>query len=339
MTQDPSASAVGARPTQVILSIDTEFWPRREYLDAGDYRVDFERDMLGRTDAGDFGLAWQAEVLRDHGLTASFFVEALAANAVGLDYLKEAVAVLNAHQQDVQLHIHTEWQRWMKQPVVASFGDNMNDFHPDDQSTLIAQSLSNLRAAGAQDVVAYRAGNYGANVSTLDALIENGLTIDTSYNPAYLHRECQMESLSPNGDLLQPIDHNGLIELPINFVRDALGKKRHLQICACSFSEMRAALDQAYANGWSTLILVSHSHEFIRGRGTGQKPQPDRTVIARFLTLCRYLAANSDRFITGPISLQKDVVGQAKPTLNELSAPLTATAKRFAEQAWRRLRS
>ncbi len=324
--------------TKVLLTVDTEFWPHQQYATDGDYRSDFERDVLGRTPAGDFGIGYQARLLADLGLTATFFVESLAVNAAGHEYLSETVDVLQDAKQDVQLHIHTEWQQWTEDRSVAGLGNNIHDFPLNDQKQLIAQSLEHLLAAGAANVCAYRAGNYGANLDTLTALASNGLRIDSSYNPAYLDRDCQMAELNSGGDLLLPTKAESMVEFPVSYARDLRGRKRHLQVCACSFSELKSALDQAHQNRWPAVTMVCHSHELIRGRQPGQQPKPDPTVIARFEGLCRFLSDNVDRFVTGPIGEDAETLVWSGPQPDELKAPPIATLRRFAEQAWRRVR-
>ncbi len=186
----------------VLLTFDTEAWPftpgwRETALDR-----DLRRDLYGETPEGAFGLGYQLDVLGAHGLKGVFLVEALFAEAVGLDPLRRVVELIQQKGHEVQLHLHTEWLQWLDpSPLPGRTGLNMKDFSEDEQAALIALGLRNLRACGAADVCAFRAGNYGANFDTLRALARNGVRCDTSHNTCYLNAECGLDT---GGPLLQP---------------------------------------------------------------------------------------------------------------------------------------
>src|SRR5205823_12616288 len=102
---------------QVLLTIDTEFWPStpRQWPAARLPRPlpamedDYARDVMGRTPSGDYGLPYLLESLAAHRLNAVFFVESLHASALGGALLQRMVRTIRAADQDVQLHVHTEW--------------------------------------------------------------------------------------------------------------------------------------------------------------------------------------------------------------------------------------
>src|SRR4051794_33132917 len=179
----------------VFLTVDTELWPyAADWRTAGLSR-DFKRDIDGATADGEYGVPYQVRRLSEHGLKAVFFVEALFAGAAGLEPLRRIVDMVQEGGQEVQLHLHPEWLRWLDpSPLPGRFGDNMKDFTTDEQALLIARGLENLRAAGARDVCAFRAGNYGADLNTLHALARNGVRFDTSYNFCYLDAACGMRT-------------------------------------------------------------------------------------------------------------------------------------------------
>jgi hypothetical protein len=224
----------------------------------------------------------------------------------------------------------------MKQPLLPGrTGEHMRCFSCDEQTELIARGLQNLRECGARELCAFRAGNYGANMDTLHALRRNGIRYDTSHNTCYLGGACDM----PTPELLlQPTELHGVVEFPIAFFRDGLGRFRHAQICAVSSGEMERALTQAWKRGWHSFVIVSHSFELIRNRKQpGATASADRIVIKRFERLCRFLAANRDKFRTAVFS---DIAQGRIPAVGDkepLRAGLASTARRYAEQLVRRL--
>ena len=147
----------------VFITVDTEVWPRTPGWRESGLKKDMLRDIYGATTAGEYGLPYQMDVLDAHGLKAVFFVESLSACAAGLGPLREIVAMVQARGHEVQLHIHTEWLKWMNPSILPGrTGQNIKDFTEDEQTLLIGRALENLRAAGAVDACAFRAGNYGA---------------------------------------------------------------------------------------------------------------------------------------------------------------------------------
>ena len=93
---------------------------------------------------------------------------------------------------------------------------------------------------------------------------------------------------------------------------------------------MVAYLEQALANGWDSVVIVTHNFEML----SPDKQHVDRFVERRFRQLCRYLAQHSDRyrvrgFVDAPgVDIQPQ---PAPPAANPLRA-----GQRYAEQAVRR---
>ena len=175
----------------VLITVDVEIWPTTCARVKGGIRDAMSRSIYGKTRAGDFGLAYQLGLLNAHKLKAIFFVEALFADAVGIEYLQEIVDLITDAGQEVQLHLHTEWLREIENANLPSpNGRNIQDFSENDQSLLIRRGLENLRQCGVERICGFRAGNYGANLDTLRALAANGIEYDSSYNPCYLDHDC-----------------------------------------------------------------------------------------------------------------------------------------------------
>jgi len=327
------------RPTlNVLITVDTEVWPRSPggtRWDGSDLGPHLRRDIYGETADGAFGLPYQIAALNAHGLKAVFMVESLFADAVGPGPLREIVGLIQRGGHEVQLHVHSEWLRWTPKPIVpARNGRAIAEFTEEEQVVLLARGLENLRRAGAADVRAFRAGNYGANFDTLHALARVGVPFDTSYDLCYLRAGCGLGLAEP---LVQSRILGGVCEVPISFFGDYPGHYRHTQIASCSFGELRLALNRGWEGGWRTFVIVSHSFELL-GRNRANIPAaPDRIVIGRFEKLCRFLGANRDRFRTVGFS-DLDLAALKAPTAaTELRTGFLSTTFRYGEQLVRRL--
>ncbi len=320
----------------VFITVDTEVWPftpdwRETCLDA-----DMRRDIYGETASGDFGVPYQLEILHQYGLKAVFLVEALFACEVGLEPLRKIVETIQNQGQEVQLHLHSEWLDWMNPSLLpGQSGKNMKDFTCEEQQSLIAKGIQNLRDCGVNNICAFRAGNYGANFDTLRALAANGIRYDTSLNTCYLDSTCDMPTDEP---VLQPKMMAGVMEFPITFFRDWPGHQRHTQICAVSSREMEAALWNAWKENWYSFVIVSHSFELIRrGVETNKPPQPDGVVVRRFQRLCQFLADHRDKFSTRFFGeIQESEIPDHTLTRG-LSSPEYNTVIRMAEQMMRKI--
>ncbi len=325
-------------PLEVMFTVDVEAWPRCEGWQAEALASDLERDVYGVTPQGDFGIQYQAELLKRHGLKGVFFVEALMACEIGIEPLAKIVDVIQGAGSEVQLHIHTEWFEKMSTPLLGTKrAYNIRELSLDGQVEVIGKALENLRAAGARSVNAYRAGNFGADFQTLEALVQCGIRYDSSYNFSYLGTEC---GLDMGTMLVQPDFVEGLLEYPVSNFRDYPGHYRPAQLCAVSAWEMQAALQAAHSAQWHNFVIVSHSFELLRDRKLPQGfAHPDVSVIRRFENLCEFLSVRKHDFRTvGFSDLDGAPKSGAYPPLHPpLASSGARTAIRMAGQALRRL--
>jgi hypothetical protein len=322
--------------TSVFITVDTEVWPTTSDWRTTKLGLEMERDIYGKTSRGEYGLRFQLDMLDSFGLKAVFFVESLFASEVP-DRLSEIVGLIRGRGHDVQLHLHPEWLEWMTNPPVrGKKSQYLKDFTEDEQALIIERALTNLRGAGADSVCAFRAGNYGGNLDTLKALKRNGIRYDTTYNFPYLSSQCSMHLPSP---LLQPKELEGVVEYPVTFYQDWPGHYRHLQLTACSFGEIKHALLEARREGWSSVVLVSHSFELLKNRKRPDKPLlPDRICVRRFKHLCRFLADHADQFPTATFAGQgPDATPVSTSGNRTLQSNLLRTVRRYGQQLVRRL--
>ncbi len=306
-------------PTRVFLTIDTELaW--RHHSRGHPVETVFARSI----EPAGVGIEWQLACLARHGLKACFFVDPMPARVYGSDLIARIVAPILAAGQEVQLHIHPNWDGACDSDRQRAGPFELTECTPAEQLRLLREAHALLVAAGAPSPVAFRAGSYAADDATLDALAALGIAYDSSFNPAW--PAFSRIGLSPRQ--LAPVRHCGIVELPVGWIEDRGGAARTLQVCALSGEEMQAALDHADAEDHALVTIVSHSFELATRSGT----RVNARHVARFERLCAYLAAHRDRFTTVGI----DDLG-AVP-LDRDDTPLAYDAARWlrrqGEQAW-----
>lgn len=316
----------------VFFTVDTEIWCGGwDNLDRA-FPEAFRSYVYGPTPHGDYGLPMTLRVLNDHGLRGVFFVEPLFAMRFGRAWLQEVVGLIAGAGQEIQLHLHTEWVDEAATPLLPNAHakpkrQHIHLFSRTEQTELVRVGLELLRAAGARDMNAFRAGNFAFNEDTLHALRSNGIGFDSSYNGKRIRTD-----VAPGRLLTQPTVVAGVAEYPVTVFRE-LGRNglRPLHLTACSFQETTWVLNSALDAGWDSVVIVSHNFELLNRR----RDHRDAIVAGRYRRLCRYLERHNDRFCSrGFAGLSApDVRTQPEP----LSSPLWLTAGRVAEQLVRRV--
>jgi hypothetical protein len=315
----------------VFYTVDVEVWcDGWKDLDAR-FAESFRRHIYGNTPRGDFGLPLQLELLRAHGLKGVFFVEPLFATRFGLPPLQEIVGLLADGEQDIQLHLHTEWVDEAPVPILEDSRRKrqfLRNFSPQEQGILIGEGLRLLQSAGGGRATAFRAGNFGFDVHTLGALAANGMRFDSSYNACTLGLD---SGLRPGTVLVEPVLHDGVFEYPVTVFADGTSRLRPMQITACSWGEMEGLLWGALESGRQSVVIVSHSFELL----DEDRTRPDPTAVRRLRSLCSFLDRHRDTFRSQGFSELQGVSVEPQP--EPLSSPRWKTAWRLAEQGLRRL--
>lgn len=314
----------------VFFTVDVEVWcDGWQDIDAR-FPDAFQRYVYGPTRRGNYGLPYTLDLLNEHGLAGVFFVEPLFATRFGEQPLAQIVSLIESSGHEVQLHLHTEWVDEARQPLLENVTGKkqfLHYFSLDEQTRLIALGLKLLRQAGARDVNAFRAGSFGFNRDTLDALAANGISFDSSYNAVAFG---PTSGVMPGTLLLEPIACAGIHEYPLTVFRDGMHKLRPAQLTACSHAEIESVLWQALESGRRAVVLLSHNFELLNIA----KTRPDDVVVQRFRKLCAFLSRNRDSFnVRGFRGLTGEHVAMQPPPLTTAA---WRTGVRVVEQTLRR---
>lgn len=315
----------------VFITVDVEIWLGGwQNLDER-FPDSFKTYIYGPTPSGNCGLPLKLEILNDHGLKGVFFVEPLFATRFGHEPLAEIVGLIRDAGQEVQMHLHTEWADEAHEPLFPDQSGKrqcLYMYSQLEQAQLIARAKSLLAECGAPEINAFRAGSFSMNRETMSALAENGITYDSSYN----HTQLSPKNNMANGQILvQPTQVDGVYEYPMTVYEDRAGHYRHLQLGACSFSEIEDVFHQASDDGWNSMVLLSHNFELMNQRKTG----PDAIVLGRFRKLARFLEKHADEFTTADFHTLNPEIVDRQPTPPRV--PTSAVMIRHGEQLWRKL--
>jgi hypothetical protein len=300
--------------TRVLLTIDTELRWDRHVRGAS-----WQENLALSYDPAGVGIPYQLARLAAHGLKACFFVDPMPALVHGIEPIRRMVEPILAAGQEVQLHLHPSWAD-PAEPVFELVG-----LDRPRQLELIRTARDLLIEAGAPPPIAFRAGSYAADLATVEALAALGIGYDSSHNGSY-HPWPSALPLDPRR--IAPASLSGVVEIPVTQIEPRPGRLRHLQICAVSFDEMRAALLHAAGHGHPVATLVGHSFELATRAGERANP----ILVRRFESLCGFLAGHSERLPTAGFADFADLPlgAEASP----LRSPGLRTAARMAQQLW-----
>ena len=318
----------------VFLTFDIEVWCNGwDDLD-NVFPGSFERYVYGRSPHGSYALPETLAILNRHDLTGVFFVEPLFAARFGIEYLEIIVRLIQEAGHEVQLHLHPEWTDEARPPIIkdcATKRQHLTFYSVDEQAQLIAHGKKMLQYAGSGVISAFRSGSFAANRDTFEALRRNGITLDSSLN------SCHAVS-GPDLRLDYPFDAAFLIQgvttFPVTILKDGFGRGRPAQVGACSFAEMRDALQNASSSGVVNFVVVSHNFEMLKPGSSA----PDWIVVKRFENLCGFLASYRNQFNVR--SFSADLQPLAGSNLSPLARPRAtwlSTSKRYLEQIVRRV--
>lgn len=315
----------------VHLTFDIEVWCNGwTNLDA-EFASCYPRYVYGHSKHGDYALPKTLEILNRHGLCGVFFVEPLFSARFGTRYLEQIVRLIDDAGQEVQLHLHPEWTDEITPaiiPDVAAKRQHLTYYTLDEQTALIGHAKALLETAVGKPITAFRAGSYAINEDTFEALASNGIAVDSSINRCYT---ISAPELVRQQGATAPFTVNGIATYPVTVFHDGFGRERPAQVGACSFGEMRQALESACAEGCSDFVIVSHNFEMLKpGRS-----DPDFVVVRRFEQLCRFLAENKDAMPVSGFAPLTTVPGSSAKYRSPRTGMLP-TVWRLAEQLARR---
>lgn len=284
--------------TNVFLTVDTEHSIGGAFNNPLLKPVSSDKRIFGRIGKRYFGIPLMMDIADRYGLKMIFFLEVLNKYWFGEEESRRVCDYILKRNHEVQLHIHPNYLNFTNEhPGQLEYSDFMSDYSIDRQIELLSEARELLVKYGAPSPTAFRAGCFGAGVSTLKALGETGFLIDSSFNRAYCNVTCSIPESDTN-DLRQMEE---VWELPVtNFIENSHVRHRRfmpMDINGVSFEEMKQVLEHSILNGPNNLTIILHSFSFIKAFDVQyNKVKPRYLSIKRFEKLCCFLAENKKFF-------------------------------------------
>ena len=332
----------------VYFTVDTESSMGGAWSDPDKRPLKADRHIFCRIDGRDHGIGLITDALSRYGFRATHFVETLMTLVNGEDDVARVFEFLLERNQDVQLHLHPTYRFYaesrqaleMARPYQPPpMNDLLGGFDETSQMELIAQATSIYEKFAGRPPVAFRAGCFAANRTTLRCLRRAGLLLDTSFNPCYRTWSFPDDELQAN----QIRNLEGIWEIPVTVAKTPLpegyGGLKHADPAALSFGELQTMLEHGAAGGQQHFVFIFHSFSAVKPRDdTYSEMKPDRLTIRRLQRLLEYLSTRSDLYRVstfGDLAREAPSLAPADPPLAAL--PLVAATWRKSRQALNRL--
>jgi peptidoglycan/xylan/chitin deacetylase (PgdA/CDA1 family) len=262
-----------------------------------DFRpVSPDQAVWGRYGDRQLGLPLITDILAEHGLPATFFVEAFMAEQGHPGQAEPICRYLLDRGHDVQLHIHPCHKFYaMKlrgEPFPAT--DELADLEPAAQRAFLAEGAERIERWTGRPPVAFRAGNMAASEETLRQLAAVGLRIDSSYTFVYVGGQCRFAPQEPyNGSKW----YGDVLELALSGFRQprlpGVYPAKPLDLMGISFAECRDAIRSICTAG-ADAVMILHNFSLLKVRNVQYEGgRANRVVTQRFRRLCKWLAAGA----------------------------------------------
>ena len=204
------------------------------------------------------------KILDQYGIKAVFFASVFEYCRWNNKSVAEVLKYIDSKNHDIQLHTHPYW---------CYDRQHMWQYSLDDQIRILKYGRQLFKEFLGRYPIAHRAGAYGLNSDTIEALRQNNIFIDSSM--FHRHRNCQ-QTWSRN----RVVKHNGIIEIPVTgFYRDyyfdlkfirARYRRRFIKtdLDWCSVDELLDFVEHAKQYNTRVINLFMHSYSILK---------PDRT--------------------------------------------------------------
>jgi hypothetical protein len=324
-----------APPTEVCLTVDTEFSIGGAFADPQRYRPLSSEPVDGLVDGRAEGLGFLLAALRDHRIAATFFVEVLQSFYFGDQPMGRVVGRIAADGHDVELHLHPGW--------LAFRSAEWRTARPDDSCAL--RTRSELRAMIEFGIAqfdrwqvpspqALRTGNFAFARPVHEAMVDCGLGLGSNIAISVFpprDPECHV----PSGSVMV----DGVLEVPAftymapNPPRGS--RPRTLAITASSWRETEALLWRARDAAISPIVVLTHPFEFVKRRNFRfSETRRDRVNQQRLLRFLEFLSSNGDAFSATTFARSGNAwIARGGSPGGLLQAPFYPAMARLAENA------
>ena len=286
-----------------MITVDVEAQPRRAKKDH------VETLIYGRFDGAEFGIAKMMSIAEKHDAKLTCFLDYAEEYLYG-DKLLAVGREIHARGHDLQMHMHPDFlpKELFEQRRLRYFTDMFYAEEEHARFFIETATGSHGKVIGALPR-AFRGGGYRYGEAILRALKENGLSIDSSYNPSRANQPFNV------GEKKQFTWKNGIVELPISCVFDFKGTGRLVDYNFCASTLMKGTADECVQKhidyiaqfykrfgDYAIAVMVLHSWSFLNCDQAGHYSSPNYDAVSKFDILMAALAKQVSLVTTADVA-------------------------------------
>lgn len=261
-----------------------------------------------------YGFPLIMDLCDNYAIKVTFFINVFEYKVIGQAVMAQMCQEIVKRGHDVQLHTH---------PAFLTGRQLLCDHSLEEQRELIGIGKQKLYEWTTREVVAHRAGYYGVNDTSLEALKDCGIRLDCS---SFYERE----GCGVHWNRFELDERNGMWELPISWFRIVKnvgagnrggGRIRKVDIDKASADYLIAFLRRAIEEGYGHITLASHSFSFIRHSKSGNAFTFDEQKVREFERLLLFVASTDELQTQSVAELWEDIESariRLKPDGNEV---------------------
>ncbi len=294
------------RPTQISISIDTEFSIAGHFEDPANNQPVAEPAVYGVVDGREQALGFMLDTFAHYQIKASFFVECANYFFFGDEPMQGVIKRLQAAGQDIQLHVHPVWLSFNQDPAHGVFPrhDDCAGRSFEELKRVFSTCIDVFERWVGHRPLAIRTGSLRADDNVYRVMTELGVPLSSNIAMGvYQPREAWLCHDSGRHRI------HGVMELPVFSYQDLnLAGKRHkksLQITSCSWPEMKHLLWKARRAGVENVVILTHPFEYVKKSDFRyNKLTRNRVNQQRLQKLCAFIHSNSQDFVSADFSEQ-----------------------------------
>lgn len=270
------------RPVCVTVDVEDFFLPRPP-VDA----------IFARSNRGEYGIGRIMSALEAHGAKGTFYVDVMNRKTLREAVIREACEAILSRGHELGLHTHPSFPGRVRG---VGMKEVMFRLGPKSQETFIRQATDLITAWTGQAPHSHRAGGYGANVATLEALGRCGYTSDSSHY--YGYAGCPLATTFPTANTC--FDLGGVREIPVSITLNRFGVPlpkdgwlgpvvpMKIDINWLDGPSLITQIDACLAESSAPVVIFLHSYSLL---ALHRQFQPDTEAIARLDAILAYVTA------------------------------------------------
>jgi len=283
-----------------MLTVDTEALPKRA---PGNH---VERLIWGKHATGTAGIREMCSIGDEFKAKHIFFVDLCGAHPYR-DEMHEVIRWLDNEGQDVQLHTHPEYlpDAFWNQHGMDHRPRYMNQYTDDARAEFVVKHFAGeISKITGKDILAFRAGSFRWNASTLRALKAAAIPLSFNNSTAAYYNKQSIYSEQTN---FPYVWSNGLIEVPVTERRilPKVGKEEwwaRLQFPESSYFRFRpwwgGLLLNMFSGAPEFAVILMHSWSLLYWDENGYGSYRDDQRLEGYRKLVKKLAADYDIITT-----------------------------------------